>query len=103
MRLWIDDVRQPPHVDGERPWVWVKTSEDAIAIISDCWVSEISFDHDLGGDDCGYKVAEFIESTAEWALPIKWHVHSQNPVGRDRIIKAMESCDRLWKKARDNG
>lgn len=46
IRLWIDDVRLPP-----AGWEWAKTSEEAMQLITneDIEISEVSFDHDLGG------------------------------------------------------
>lgn len=102
MKLWIDDMRQPPRDEemGGKAWVWVKTSKDAIEILSVCHVTEMSFDHDLGEEDNGYKVAAFLEEIAPYRMaylgPIKWHIHSQNPVGRERIRAAMESAERMW-------
>lgn len=93
MKLWIDDLRAPP--DG---WVWVKTSAQAIDQLG-CEVEEISFDHDLGGDDTAMPVAQCIEYMAHEGLlpPPKWHIHSANPVGRANLKAALESADRHWK------
>ncbi|MGV8875505.1 MAG: cyclic-phosphate processing receiver domain-containing protein [Rhodococcus sp. (in: high G+C Gram-positive bacteria)] len=46
MKLWVDDLRLPP--EG---WEWAKTSREAITALSSSDVSELSLDHDLGGDD----------------------------------------------------
>lgn len=45
IRLWHDDVRPPP-----RGWVWVRTNDDARAILQTGRVIEASLDHDLGYD-----------------------------------------------------
>ena len=99
MKLWIDDVRQAP--DG---WTWAATSADAIhhivmTHITGGSLDEISFDHDLGGDDTGYIVARMIEKAAVHGIylgPCVWHVHSANPVGKANIIAAMKSAERFW-------
>ena len=95
MRLWIDDIRLPP----DSSWTWAKTSQEALALLnSDC--TEISFDHDLGGDDTSMPVARRVEELAfsgEQAPPI-WHIHSANPVGRQNLKAALESADRFWNR-----
>lgn len=100
-KLWLDDVRHPP----DETWVWVKTSSEAIkellaGIYSGGDYREISFDHDLGGNDDGYRVAAFIEEYAQndYMSRLKWYIHSANPVGRMRIQAALMSADRLWER-----
>lgn len=92
MRLWIDDLRNPP--DG---WWWAKTSADAIGAIECLPVQEVSFDHDLGGDDTAMSVARLIEERAhDGVRPPTWHIHSANPVGRKNLEAALKSADRFW-------
>jgi hypothetical protein len=94
MRIWLDDERKmPPDFD-----TWVKTETAAIRLVRTKKVSYISFDHDLGEGGSGYKVATFIEKEAFYdRLPrISWAVHSQNPVGKQNIMKAMNNADRYW-------
>lgn len=77
-KLWIDDLRTPP-ID----WLWATTSAEAIFIlntVSD--ITEVSFDHDLGGDDTTRPVILWLcENPDKW--PDFCSVHSQNPVGRE--------------------
>lgn len=50
MKLWVDDLRPPP----DDTWVWSKTSQNAIDTLMLAGlgeITEISLDHDLGGDD----------------------------------------------------
>lgn len=95
MKLWIDDMREPPG----RDWVWVKTSEDALAYIRTGQVEFVAFDHDLGGDDTAYRVAVEIEQrAAQGAMPPGWGIHSQNPVGAERIRCALLSAEMNWKR-----
>ncbi len=92
--LWIDDERPAPE-----SWLWVKSSGAAIKVLSTGRVTEVSFDHDLGGDDTAYMVASWCEEMASRDLlkGFKWNVHSANPVGRIRITSAMISTERFWK------
>jgi hypothetical protein len=100
MKLWIDDLREPP----DATWTWVKSSADALLCIkhfaSD--ISEISFDHDLGGSDTSMPVAREIEERAFRGRgdPVVWHVHSANPAGRKNLKMAMQSAERFWAKER---
>ena len=98
-KLWIDDVRSPP----DHTWHWVKTSSDAIheilcSIYAGMVYREISFDHDLGGDDTAYRVATFLEEFAEKGhiARVQWNIHSANPVGRARLQAALTSADKFW-------
>ncbi len=94
MRVWIDDLRPPP----DATWTWVKTSADALELLCDEKVEELSFDHDLGGDDTSMPVAKWIEEQAfEGKMkPPQWAIHSANPVGRQNLEAALVSADRRW-------
>lgn len=108
MKLWIDDVRPAP--EG---WLWAKDSKMACQMlgleffarlldkiddisIRDSELIEISFDHDLGGDDTTIPVVNLIEEIAAAGLKFgfKWHIHSANPVGRKNLELALKSIDR---------
>lgn len=94
MKLWLDDIRiMPDEFDFQ-----VTNYDDCIVVLMDNCVDFISFDHDLGDTYTGYDVASFIEYGAYqgWLQPIDWEVHSANPVGRERINKAMRSAHRFW-------
>jgi hypothetical protein len=43
MKVWHDDIRPAP--EG---WTWARTNTDAIRLLVENEVSEISLDHDLG-------------------------------------------------------
>jgi len=94
LKLWLDDVR-PMKVGFD---VHARTSQEAIDILSKGNVRHISFDHDLGGDDTGYKVATWIEEQAHTKdFPrLTWEIHSANPPGATKIQAAMQSCERVW-------
>jgi len=92
-------MRAPP----DRTWTWVCESASAMGIVALAHekgmpLEEISFDHDLGGNDTAMPVARMIEEGAyRNELPrIKWHIHSANPVGRLNLKACMESADRYW-------
>lgn len=97
MKLWLDDVRPAP--DG---WTHVKTAEEAIAALATGMVEAASLDHDLGPSDAGtgYDVLVWVEKAmAEraWYGPLpRLHVHSANPVGRNRMIVAIHSIRELY-------
>lgn len=88
-RLWLDDIRLPP--EG---WVWAKTSDEAIAALSNAdeagvTISEMSFDHDLGGDDTARRVVLWLcEMDVDW--PERIYCHSANPVGYGWITGMVE-------------
>lgn len=82
-RLWIDDLRPAP--EG---WLWVKTSAEAIHALSIMNIEEVSFDHDLGGDDTTRKVVlwlceEKFAHGRDYLFPPICRVHTANPVGHD--------------------
>ena|SRR6185503_8226688 len=97
-RLWIDDLRPPP--DDDDVWDWAKSSAEAFQLMDMQEYDEISFDHDLGGDDTSMPVARFIEEQAHEgkAAPPKWTVHSANPVGRDNLKATLASADAYWER-----
>ena len=94
MRLWIDDLRAPP----DDTWIWAKSSNEARSLYLDLQFIEVSFDHDLGGDDTAMPIANMIEELAAngEAEPPIWHIHSANPVGRQNLKAALQSAERHW-------
>lgn len=92
-KLWVDDLRQAP--DG---WVWVKSSSEAIDWLCDHTPAEISFDHDLGGNDTSMKIANYIEIWASRGFidRFTWHIHSANPVGKKNLKLAFTSIEQFW-------
>jgi hypothetical protein len=104
LMLWLDDERNPLK-RGLEGWVWVKTVEEAIAVVSssaDEW-TDASLDHDLGAcDDClrkaesdqqarecrhvlnGYAFVRWMIEAGRWPANLP-AVHSANPVGAQRM------------------
>ena len=84
MKLYVDDIRIAP--EG---WVQAWNAREAINILRDNKVTELSLDHDLGdpGEDTGYDIMGWIEMHVYYnnmKLPnIKFH--TANPVGRKNM------------------
>ena len=56
-RLYVDDLREPPDAD----WTVARSSTEAIAFIEEQGCpDEISFDHDLGGDDTAMVIVKWM-------------------------------------------
>lgn len=95
MKLFLDDVREPP----DESWEVVRTYNDCIAALETGLVDFLSLDHDLGEDArTGYDVAKYIESKVfqeKDYLPPSICIHSANPVGRKNIQAAIDSIARL--------
>ena len=93
MKLWLDDVREPPI-----GWIWVKSYEGAIYYLTKNSVWYISLDHDLGENKkTGYDLACWIEEKVHLNI-IKKPImlcHSQNPVGKRRILQVIEKLENL--------
>lgn len=110
--LWLDDMRPAP--DG---FVWVKTVDEAKPYFMRREVRHASLDHDLGAcPQClggktpeqwleetayqsmphcdhfgtGYSLVCWLEETKLW--PASMSVHSRNPVGRARMVQAIQAA-----------
>jgi hypothetical protein len=92
MRIWVDDIREPPDED----WVWAKTSQDALDWLMSsqicghdtCQFDIMSLDHDLGGDDTTRPIVLWMCENDFW--PVEVRCHSANPVGIDWIEGMIE-------------
>jgi hypothetical protein len=85
MRLWIDDLRPAP--DG---WLVARSSSEAIAVLGQFKdhpdaLNEVSFDHDLGGDDTSRRVMTWMVENDVWPTEMVF-VHTANPVGRQWLL-----------------
>lgn len=102
-KLFIDDERFPVD-DG---WVIARTSADAIAEIARRgWPTYISFDHDLGGDDTAMPVVNWmleqvLDGAYQGVIP-DFYIHSQNPIGRDKLKARMHDLARASDMIRRN-
>lgn len=101
-RLWLDDLRPAPS-----GWLWVKTAWEAIDALQRGGVAEVSLDHDLGepAAGTGYDVAEWIEVEAYHGrvARLRWRVHSANPIGAERMTRALDKADIYWGIAEEDG
>lgn len=76
MKLFVDDLRDPP----DSSWTVARTSAEALAIIrGGAILTELSLDHDLGGDDTTRPVVLYLAEHGGWPAMVR--VHSANPVG----------------------
>lgn len=93
MKLWIDDVRQPPSSD----YVWfrtvtaAKTQIRAIDELDSGFIELIDIDHDAGdyasfGGDY-IKLLDWLEETGR-NYPIR--IHSMNPVGVENMRRIIQ-------------
>lgn len=88
MKVYLDDERTAP-----AGWVQVRWPDEAIALLAQGEVAELSLDHDLGDDvrGTGYDVLLWIEEQVACAdfVPPAMRVHSANPAGRARMEAAI--------------
>ena len=103
-KVWLDDQIDDANTPMRHPptgWIGVKSALSACRLLARGGVVEISLDHDLGdGQMSGYVVARFIEKRAyEGRLhPIRWTIHSANPVGMGNMRSALQAAERFWQK-----
>lgn len=114
MKLWLDDCRDPAKFikTDWQTWTWVKTAEDAIALLRTGQVEFASLDHDLtdrqmvqggylgriyeDGQQSGYDVVCWLEQHPEFWPKYGVKVHSANPAGRARMLQVI---DRHYQKS----
>lgn len=100
MVMWMDDVREP-WKHGFMGSEWVKTADEAIALLRTGSVHFASLDHDLSematigqpapGEKTGYTVILFLEEHPElWPID-GVRVHSMNPAGKAKMLQAVEA------------
>lgn len=83
MKLWIDDIR-PPRDDWVPAETFHATSSTAAMLMLDVHheiITDVSFDHDLGGEDTTRSVVLWMAEHDIW--PQRCYVHTANPVGRE--------------------
>lgn len=82
VRLWVDDERVPPSTD----WVWVRTPARAVRVLLERKVSELSLDHDLGGEVTTRPILHWL-----CAHPDRWptlvRVHTADASGRAYLLR----------------
>ena len=98
MKMWLDDIRDP-NMYGHIGWVWVKTADEAIKMLSTGQVTQASLDHDLDiqatignipTEKTGYDVVLWMEEHNVY--PVNGvTVHSMNPSGKARMEAGLRS------------
>ena len=104
VKVWLDDVRPAPG-----GWVHVTTVAAAIELLESGEVEEMSLDHDLGDFDDrgaekdGYSVLAWIEEQValNGFVPPVLSAHSANLPARARMLRAIESIERLAARQRE--
>lgn len=98
MNLWLDDIRDPSQF-GCIGFTWVKTAQEAIALLETGTVESASFDHDLSieatmgnwrNEITGYDVILWLEEHPEFWPVGGVRVHSANPIGKQRMNVVIE-------------
>lgn len=86
MKLWLDDLRQPP--EG---WKWATGTEEAMHLLESENISEASLDHDLGEGEGheGYDLLLWMAKRGIWPSEAI-AVHSSNPPGAERMCAVIE-------------
>ena len=97
VRFWVDDERNAP----DDSWSVSRTSKEAIKRIGIAAhysgrLEEISLDHDLGGDDTGMKVLNWMIEHEVW--PEELTIHTSNREARDRMLLAADVEAPEWVK-----
>lgn len=105
MKLWLDDIRDPVKF-GASGFTWAKNVHEAIQLLKTGQVTVASLDHDLGMEydeetetvielPTGYKLVCWLEEHPEYWPVDGVTVHSQNPVGRNKMYQVI---DRHYKR-----
>jgi hypothetical protein len=93
MKVYLDDVREAPP-----GWQRVYWPDEAIALLAQGGVTDISLDHDLGDDarGTGYDVVAWIEEAVvtRGFQPPRIAIHSANPVGKERMLRGIAAIER---------
>lgn len=95
MKVYLDDERVPPY-----GWRLVKTPKEAIDLLKTGNVTDLSLDHDLGGDDTigtGYDVLLWLEEQVylnNFRPPKVIKVHSANVSARTKMEMAIKNINK---------
>ena len=93
MKVYLDDVRDAPP-----GWQRVYWPDEAITLLAQGGVTDLSLDHDLGDDarGTGYDVLLWIEEAVvlRGFVPPSIRIHSANPVGRERMQCCLRAIER---------
>lgn len=86
--MWLDDIKPAPP-----GWVWVRSSNETIALLQAGPVEFLSLDHDLGiyvedGGD-GVAVTDWLAEHGHWPTG-GVRIHSQNSVGVPTMLTTID-------------
>lgn len=94
MKVYLDDERKTP--EG---WFRVYWPHEAIGVLGEGLVTEISLDHDLGDDDItGYDVVLWIEeqvATTDF-VPPRINIHTANSSARKKMEAGVEQIYKIY-------
>ncbi len=100
MKIYLDDERQAP--EG---WHQVRWPDEAIVLLKEGKVTEISLDHDLGDDErgTGYDVVLWIEEAVATCgfRPPAMYVHSANSSARIKMEAGIAAIERMVSRIND--
>lgn len=93
MKLWVDDERPAP-----KGWQAAVNSMIAIDMLSGYCVSEMSLDHDLGGDDTTRSVVRYLCENPDLWPPIRCRgrrYQDQRGYGivKGRPVRTVQVCE----------
>ena len=107
---WVDDLRDPKDFLLDRKKgdtvFWLKDYESFVRRVIDYGVPDVIWlDHDLGKDKSGKDCASFlVDYCLDHALKLPdYHSQSQNPVGKENIVKLFESYNKFYKENIEDG
>jgi len=91
-KLYLDDMRDTP-----KGWDRVHTAQECVDAITTQQYDTVSLDHDLGENQpTGYEVLVWLEEVVykykDFKIPTVF-IHTDNPVGRARMVQALE---KIW-------
>jgi len=102
MKIFLDDIRYPSvrTNDTNEGWTIVRNYIDFIYTwaVNKENITHISFDHDLGEDRTGYDALKAVEEdyfVEGFSKPIVMTVHSNNPVGVEKMTKLIKRIEQL--------
>ena len=94
MRLYLDDERTPPV-----GWELATTAAEAIKILQEQNITDVSLDHDLGfaENGTGYDVLLWIEEQVAFTeyIPPRISIHTANPSAYVKMKSAVEKITNM--------
>lgn len=107
---WVDDSRDPKIYLTERKKgdtvFWLKDYKSFVTQVIDFGPPDtVWLDHDLGEGKNGKDCADFlVDYCLDRGQPLpEYHSQSQNPVGKENIIKLFESYNNFYNNNIENG